>query len=185
MTQKLYTVTVFSENCVGLLNQISIIYTRRCLNINSVSSSMCSLEGVHKLTLTTYSDRVTMEKVVKQIEKRIDVIKAFLYTDDDIVYQEVALYKVPTCNLINEQNLEGIIRAHNARILEITSDYTVLEKTGQLYETQALYEELKRYGVRQFSRSGRVLVTKSPCELVDRWLDMQEYRRRGLENQKR
>ena len=172
MEQKLFTVTVFSENCVGLLNQISIIYTRRCLNIESVSSSMCSIEGVHKLTLTTYSDRATMEKVVKQIEKRIDVIKAFLYTDDDIVYQEVALYKVPTASL-------GIIRGHNARILDITSDYTVIEKSGQLYETQSLFEELRPYGVRQFSRSGRVLVTKSPCELVDRWLEKQESRRKS------
>ncbi len=179
MEQKLFTVTVFSENCVGLLNQISIIYTRRCLNIESVSSSMCSIEGVHKLTLTTYSDRTTMEKVVKQIEKRIDVIKAFLYTDDDIVYQEVALYKVPTASLMDEHNLEGIIRGHNARILDITSDYTVIEKSGQHYETQSLFEELRPYGVRQFSRSGRVLVTKSPCELVDRWLEKQESRRKS------
>ncbi len=140
---------------------------------------MCSIEGVHKLTLTTYSDRATMEKVVKQIEKRIDVIKAFLYTDDDIVYQEVALYKVPTASLMDEHNLEGIIRGHNARILDITSDYTVIEKSGQLYETQSLFEELRPYGVRQFSRSGRVLVTKSPCELVDRWLEKQESRRKS------
>ena len=101
MEKQLFTVTVFSENQVGLLNQISIIYTRRCLNIESLSVSPSSIEGIHKFTITTWSDRVTMEKVVKQIEKRIDVLKSFLYTDDEIVYQEIALYKVPTEQLLN------------------------------------------------------------------------------------
>ena len=90
-----------------------------------------------------------MEKVVKQIEKRIDVLKSFLYTDDEIVYQEIALYKVPTEQLLNEKNLEGIIRRHNARILEITKEYTVIEKSGHDDETEALFEELKNYDIRQ------------------------------------
>ncbi len=80
MTQQtLYTVTVYSENQVGLLNQISIIFTRRQLNIESLSVSGSAIEGVHKFTITTYSDRETMEKLVKQIEKRIDVLRAFFF----------------------------------------------------------------------------------------------------------
>ena len=174
---KLFTITVFSENHVGLLNQLSIIFTRRCLNIESVSASRCSIPGVHKTTMTCYSDRVTMEKVISQIEKRIDVLKAFLYTDDEIVYQEVALYKVPTCKLLDEEHLEEIIRRHNARILEISRDNTIIEKTGHNDETEALFEELKRYDIRQFVRSGRVAITKSPHELVDRFLAEQEERK--------
>ena len=99
----LYTICVYSENHVGLLNQLSIIFTRRCVNIESVSASRCSLPGVHKITLTCHSNKAMMEKIIKQISKRIDVIKAFVYTDDEIVYQEVALYKVPTDNLLDEQ----------------------------------------------------------------------------------
>ena len=110
MDNTLYTVAVFSENRVGLLNQISIIFTRRKLNIESLSVSPSSIKGVHKITITAYSDEETIEKLVKQIEKRIDVLKAFYYTDNEIVYQEIALYKVPTKNLIEEQNLEKIIR---------------------------------------------------------------------------
>lgn len=121
-----------------------------------------------------------MEKVVKQIEKRIDVLKSFLYTDDEIVYQEVALYKVPTDKLLDEKNLEIIIRNHNARILEITREYTVIEKTGHSDETEALFEELKRYDIRQFVRSGRVAVTKSPIEYVDRFIEEQNRRKEEL-----
>ncbi|MCC8071230.1 MAG: acetolactate synthase small subunit [Bacteroidales bacterium] len=179
-TDTLYTIAVFAENHVGLLNQLSIIFTRRGLNLESVTASRCSIPGVHKMTLTCYSDRPTMEKVIKQIEKRIDVIRAFLYTDDDIVYQEVALYKVPTERLLHEQHLEEIIRRHNARILELTPEYTVIEKTGHSDETEALFEELKKYDIRQFVRTGRVAVTKSPMEHVDLYLRQQEERQRSL-----
>ena len=177
----LFTIAVFAENHVGLLNQMSIIFTRRCLNIESISASCCSIPGVHKVTITCYSDREMMEKVVKQIEKRIDVLRAFVYTDDEIVYQEVALYKVPTARLLDEPHLEDIIRRHGARILEISRDNVILEKTGHNNETEALFEELRNYGIRQFVRSGRVAITKSPVEHVDRFIREQEERRLRIE----
>lgn len=178
--RQLFTVTVYSENCVGLLNQVSVIFTRRCLNIEDVSASASSIPDVHKLTLTTWSDRPTMEKVVRQIEKRIDVIRAFLFTDDDIVYQEIALYKVPTARLLEEGRVEDIVRHHGARILELTPEYTVFEKAGQPWETEALLDRLRRYDIRQFVRSGRVAVTKSPYEYVDLYLEQQKKRQKRI-----
>ena len=179
MTQQtLYTVTVYSENQVGLLNQISIIFTQ--LNIESLSVSGSAIEGVHKFTITTYSDRETMEKLVKQIEKRIDVLRAFFYTDDEIIFQEVALYKVPTDKLLDDRSIEDLIRKHNARILEVNRTYTVIEKSGHPDETQSLFEELSRYDVMQFVRSGRVAITKSTVEHVSIFLQEQQYRQNQL-----
>ena len=181
MTQQtLYTVTVYSENQVGLLNQISIIFTRRQLNIESLSVSGSAIEGVHKFTITTYSDRETMEKLVKQIEKRIDVLRAFFYTDDEIIFQEVALYKVPTDKLLDDRSIQDLIRKHNARILEVNRTYTVIEKSGHPDETQSLFEELSRYDVMQFVRSGRVAITKSTVEHVSIFLQEQQYRQNQL-----
>ena len=160
MTQQtLYTVTVYSENL-------------------SVSGS--AIEGVHKFTITTYSDRETMEKLVKQIEKRIDVLRAFFYTDDEIIFQEVALYKVPTDKLLDDRSIEDLIRKHNARILEVNRTYTVIEKSGHPDETQSLFEELSRYDVMQFVRSGRVAITKSTVEHVSIFLQEQQYRQNQL-----
>lgn len=179
----LYTVSVFTENRVGLLSLISNIFTRRKLNIETLSVSPSSIEGVHKFTITAFSDEPTISKLVKQIEKRIDVLKSFYYTNDEIVYQEIALYKVPTSELLAEPNLESIIRKHNARILEITPDYTVLEKSGHYEETQSLFEELKRFDIRQFVRSGRVAVTKSTAEYVTEFLDKRDQCREELEEE--
>lgn len=181
--QQLFTVTIYSENCVGLINQVSTIFTRRCLNLEDVSSSASSVPDIHKTTLTTWADRPTMEKVVKQIEKRVDVIKAFLYTDDEIVYQEVALYKVPTSQLVESGAVEDIVRHHGARILEMTADYTVIEKSGHPWETEALLDRLRSLGIRQFVRSGRVAVTKSPIEYVDLYLEEQRLRQEKIENE--
>ena len=179
-TNTLYTIVIYSEHHVGLLNQLSIIFTRRCLNIESISASLSSRPDVHKITITCRSNSEMMDKVIKQIEKRIDVIKAFLYTDDDLVYQEVALYKVSTDKLMAERNHEDIIRRHGARILQLTPEYTVLEKTGHSHETLSLFEELKPYGIKQFTRSGRVAITKSPVEHVDLFLRAREAQRENI-----
>ena len=181
MTQQtLYTVTVYSENQVGLLNQISIIFTRRQLNIESLSVSGSAIEGVHKFTITSFSDRESMEKLVKQIDIRLDVLRAFFYTDDEIIFQEVALYKVPTDKLLDDRSIEDLIRKHNARILEVNRTYTVIEKSGHPDETQSLFEELSRYDVMQFVRSGRVAITKSTVEHVSIFLQEQQYRQNQL-----
>ena len=177
MEQTLYTITVFTENRVGLLNQISIIFTRRKINIESLSVSPSSIKGVHKFTITAYTDLDTIQKLTKQIEKRIDVLRAYFYTDDEIVYQEIALFKVPTENLLAEKNLEAIIRRNNARILEITPTYTVVEKTGHSDETEALFNEFNVYGISQFVRSGRVAVTKSDIEYVSDFIHEQRLRK--------
>ena len=177
MEQTLYTITVFTENRVVLLNQISIIFTRRKINIESLSVSPSSIKGVHKFTITAYTDLDTIQKLTKQIEKRIDVLRAYFYTDDEIVYQEIALFKVPTEKLLAEKNLEAIIRRNNARILEITPTYTVVEKTGHSDETEALFNEFNVYGISQFVRSGRVAVTKSDIEYVSDFIHEQRLRK--------
>ncbi len=181
MDNQLFTITVFTENQVSLLHQISMIFSRRCLNIESLTVSACSIEGVHKFTITCNSNREMMEHVVKQIEKRIDVLKAFVHTDDEIIFQEVALYKLPTSSML-DNDIESIVRNHGARVLEIHPEYTIFEKTGHTDEIKQLFDKLLPLGLRQFVRSGRVAVTKSPVERVDEYLDKQEKRLARVKN---
>jgi acetolactate synthase-1/3 small subunit len=161
----LYTITIFSENTVGLLNQITIIFTRRRLNIETLSVSPSAIPGIHKFTITAFADEETIDKVVKQIDKRVDIIKAYYHTDKDLIHQEIALYKVETKKILELGSIEEIIRRYNVKVLDITETSTVLEKSGHYEETQALFEELSRKtGVLQFIRSGRVAITKSKVE---------------------
>ncbi len=163
--RRLYTVIIFSENTVGLLNQITIIFTRRQLNIETLSVSPSAIPGIHKFTITTYADEVMIEKVVKQIDKRVDILKSYYNTDEDLVYQEIALYKLATDKFIRMGGVEDLIRKYDARILEINEDCVVVEMSGHYEETQELFHELSdRIGVLQFIRSGRVAITRSRVE---------------------
>ena len=178
MEKKLYTVTIFSENHVGLLNQISNIFTRRGLNIETLSVSPSALAGIHKFTVTTNSEESTIEKVVKQIDKRVDIIKAFYNTDEDLVYQEIALYKVATDQFLKLGSVEDLIRKDNIRILEMTEVCIVLEKTGHYDETQGLFDELSsKLTVLQFIRSGRIAINKSKIERLSDMLAHLESKR--------
>jgi len=178
----LYTVTVYSENQVGLLSAISSIFTRRSINIWSLTVSASSIKDVHKFTIATYATPEKIKAVVNQIEKRVDVIKAFYYTNDQILYREIALYKIGTEKLLEFNLLEGILHKHHARILEMNKTYTVLQKTGHCEDTLSLYQDLSKIGeVLQFVRSGRVAVTKDDHELVDEFLAEREVERIALE----
>ncbi|MBS2096838.1 acetolactate synthase small subunit [Carboxylicivirga linearis] len=165
-----FTISIYSENHVGLLNQVTTIFTRRHINIESLTTSESAIPGVHKFTIVVFTSRDTINKLLGQIERRIDVLKAFVFTAEEIIHQEVALYKVKTEALLNSNEIEKLVRQYGARILEVTNEYTVIEKTGHKEETQELFDKLDRFGVTQFVRSGRIAVTKLNQELLSNYL---------------
>ena len=172
MDNTLYTITVFSENTVGLLNQITIIFTRRALNIETLSVSPSAINGIHKFTITLYTTEDMVLKVVQQIDKRVDILKAYYNTDEGLVFQEIALYKVPTDKLLAMGSIETLIRHHHIHILEMNEHFVVFEKTGHYDETQQLFDELSNStGVLQFIRSGRVAITRSKVERLSDMLE--------------
>lgn len=180
MENTLYTVTVFSENTPGLLNQVTTVFTRRRINIETLSVSPSAIAGIHKFTITVFSDKNTIEKVVKQIDKGVDVLKAYYNTDEDLVFQEIALYKLATDKVLAMGGIEGIIRKYDARVLEILENCVVLEKTGLYKETQALFDELQdKIGVLQFIRSGRVAITRGKVERLSDMLAKMEAKRKA------
>lgn len=172
MEKELFTITVFSENTVGLLGQITIIFTRRALNIETLSVSPSAIKGIHKFTITVFTTKEVVEKVVKQIDKRIDILKAYYNTDEDLVHQEIALYKVATDKILQQGSIEELIRKYHIRVLEMNNDIMVFQKAGHYAETQQLFEELSdTVGVLQFIRSGRVAITKSKVERLSDMLE--------------
>lgn len=180
----LYTITVFSENAVGVLNQITTIFTRRQLNIETLSVSPSAIKGIHKFTITTFSDsEETMKKLVRQIDKRVDILKAYYNVDDELVHQELALYKLSTEKVIDHGGIEYLVRKYNIRILEVTKDCVVFLKAGHYIETQSLFDELaEKIGVLQFVRSGRIAITKSSVERLSDMLAKRENQKLEIRN---
>ena len=165
--KKQFTISVFTEDRIGLLNRVSIIFTRRHINIESITASESEVPNVHRYTIVISEEESLAKKVVKQLDKQVEIIRAFLHTNDEVVFQELALYKVPTHILALGGEAERLVRNHNARVLSVTQEYTIIEKTGHKEETQKLFEELEPYGILEFVRSGRVAISKPMKQLKE------------------
>lgn len=165
--QKLYTLIVHSENVAGILNQVTAVFTRRQINIVSLNVSASSLKGIHKYTITFYSDEEQVIKVCKAIEKKIDVIKCDYYLDDELYYYEVALYKIATPVLLSNPEVSRAIRQHDARMMEVNPTYSTVLLAGLTEDLTDLYHKLDDFGcLLQYSRSGRIACTRSTEEPV-------------------
>ncbi len=162
-----YTISIFTDDRVGMLHRVTSCFTRRKVNIESLTTSVSEVEGIHRYTILVEMELESeVKKLANALEKQVEVHKVFYHTEDDIVYQEIALYKVPT-EAIVQGDAEHIMRAHHARILTVEPTFTVFEKTGHRAETQALFEALEPYGILEFVRSGRVAIMKPTRRLSE------------------
>ena len=158
--KKNFTISVYTENNVGLLHRLSAIFLKRHINIESFSTSESEIKDVFRFIIVVKMTKSGVEKVVKQIEKQVEVIKAFYHTDSETIFQESALYKMKSSSLFEERHIQNVIKDSNARIVTVNPEFFVIEKTGSREDTEKLSKDLKSYGLLQFTRSGRIAVSK-------------------------
>lgn len=123
MENKTYTISVYTENNVGLLNRISAIFLKRHINIESFSTSESEIPNVFRFVIVVNMTTEKVIKIVKQIEKQIDVIKAFYHTDEETIFQENALYKVKSSALFEERQIQNIIKQSHANIVTVSPEF--------------------------------------------------------------
>jgi acetolactate synthase-1/3 small subunit len=155
-----YTITVYTENHIGLLNRIAIMFSRRKINIDSLNTSPSEIEGIHRFTIVIDEAEEVVRKLVRQIEKQVEVLKAYYHTNEQVVWQEMALYKVSTDVIAEKVKVERLLRQYGARVVAIRKDYTVFETTGHREETSKLIDVLAPYGLIEFVRSARIAIIK-------------------------
>ncbi len=160
MSKQEFTITVYTENQIGLLNRIAIIFSRRKINIESLNTSPSEVESIHRFTIVVSETEEVIKKLVRQIEKQVEVLKAYYNTADEIVWQELALYKVSTNEIAEKVKVERLLRQHGARAVAIRKDFTIFETTGHREETDGLVKVLEPYGLIEFVRSARVAIIK-------------------------
>ena len=170
--KKLYTLLVYSENIAGILNQITAVFTRRQVNIESLNVSASSIPGLHKYTITAWSDEGQIIKITKQIEKKIDVVKATYYTDEELFIRETGLYKLATEKVMQNPEISRTIRKQEATITEVNPTYVIVMKNGMTEDIMNLFYALNEFDcVLQYTRSGRIAVTRSTTEEARTFLE--------------
>jgi acetolactate synthase-1/3 small subunit len=156
-----YTITVYTENQIGLLNRIAIIFSRRKINIESLNTSPSEIDSVHRFTIVINETEDVVRKLCRQIEKQVEVLKAYYNTNDELVWQEMAMYKVPTEVIAEKVIVERLLREFGARAVAIRKDYIVFETSGHREEIEGLIKALEPFGLIEFVRSARVAIIKS------------------------
>ena len=171
----LYTLLVYSENIAGILNQITAVFTRRQVNIESLNVSASSIPGLHKYTVTAWSNEDQITKITRQIEKKIDVVKATFYRDEELYIRETGLYKLSTPDVMANPEISRTVRRNDAFITEVNPIYVIVMKSGRTEEIMTLYDKLNAFGcILQYTRSGRIAVTRSTQEEVSKYLEDRE-----------
>ena len=162
-----YTVSIYTENSVGLLNRISAIFQRRHINIESFNSSVTEIKNVQRWTILVSTSETQIKKIVGQINKQIEVIKSYYHTDEETIYQESSLFKIKSSLLFDDRKIQNIIKESNSVIVTVNPEFFVIEKSGRTYELDELYDKLSKYGILQYVRSARIAVTKAPLMISE------------------
>lgn len=180
-----YTLTIYTENQVGLINKIAIMFSRRKISLESLNTSPSEIENIYRFTLVVRETEAVVKNLVRQLEKIVDVFKVYHNTNDEIIWQQMALYKVPTSVIMKEVKVERLLREFGAKAVVIREDYTVFETTGQDDEVNNLLKELDKYGLIEFVRSSRIAIIKSSEGIHKNVMDMEKNdpRKKSINNE--
>lgn len=165
MKKILYTISVYTENNIGLLNRIATIFLKRHINIESLTVSSTEIENVSRFIIVSHLTEENVKKIIGQLEKQVEVIKAYYHTNEQSIYVQTALFKIKSNLLFEERQIQNIIKNSNAQIVTVSPEFFVIEKSGRKEEIEALYDELLPFGIMQFVRSGRISVTKQEMRI--------------------
>ena len=172
--KKEYTITAYTENQVGLLNRIAILFSKRKINIESLNTSPSELPDIFRFNIVVNETEEMVQKIIRQIEKQVEVLRAYYHDNEGIVWQEMALYKVQTKAIAEKVKVERLLRELGARAVLIRHDYLVFEVTGHREETQKVFEFFEPRGLIEFVRSARVAIIKESRRFHDRLLDFED-----------
>ena len=148
-----------------MLNRISGIFLKRHINILSLNVSESEIENVSRFIIVVDTTEKWVQNIVGQIEKQIEVIKAYYHLDEETIYLENALFKIKSDLLFDERQIQNIIKESNSEIVTVSRNFFVISKSGRRSEIEELHEKLRPFGIMQFVRSGRISVSKEPMEI--------------------
>ncbi|HRP18548.1 MAG TPA: acetolactate synthase small subunit [Ginsengibacter sp.] len=155
-----YTITVYTEDRVGMVGRLANIFSRRKINIEYLNTAPSEVQGIHRFTIVIQETHEAVQKLVRQIEKQVDVLKAYFHTEEEVIWQEMGLFKVPSDSITEKVKVERLLHEYGARAIAIRKDYIVFEATGHREEIDRLVKFFEPFGLIEFVRGARVAIIK-------------------------
>lgn len=154
-----HTISLLVANKPGVLVRIALVFARRGFNIDSLTVSPSFDERFSRMTITAQGDPATLEQIIKQAGKLIDVLNAEEHAPEKGIEKELALFKVRYKSQ-SKTALDKVLKKAHARILEKTNEAVIIEHTGTTDEINVLEAGLKPFGLIELVRTGKILIAR-------------------------
>lgn len=157
--KNIHTISIFVANKPGVLVRCALVFARRGFNIDSLVVSPSVNPKYSRMTITAQGDLQTLDQIIKQTNKLVDVIHCSEHVGIDSIDRELALFKIK-CSPSQKTSLSSLVRKNKARILNESQGAVILEKSGTTEELNSFEEELKKFGIVEMVRSGKLVMAK-------------------------
>jgi acetolactate synthase I/III small subunit len=154
-----HTITVLVENEFGVLSRVAGLFSGRGFNIDSLSVAPTNEESISRMTIVTRGDEQILEQITKHLNKLIDVIKVFDFTDGSILEREIALIKV-TAEDADRAEILRLVDIFRANVIDVTPKSYTIEVTGAPSKIDAILELLRPLGLKELVRTGPVAIVR-------------------------
>lgn len=156
-----FTLTIYSEDQLRLINRLSSMFLRKQVEVLSFNMSVCEIDKMYRYTIAIKETLHQARNLAAQIEKIIEVFKCHFNWNEETVFRQIALFKIPTEVFLTETKMELVFKENNFKISEIHKEYTIMEATGTEDEISFLTEKLISLGLIEFVKSSRIALLKS------------------------
>ena len=154
-----HTISLFVNNKPGVLVRVSLVFSRRAFNIESLVVSPAAEGRFSRMTITCSGDPDTLEQVVKQLAKLVDVVHATDHTGDQAYETEIALLKLE-CPLDERTHILQVAEHYKARVVDFGAESLILQIYGSSEKLDAFTDLLRPFGVAELVRSGKLLMAR-------------------------
>ena len=156
----LHTISMLVRNKPGVLVRIALVFSRRGYNIESLVVSTDVADGeFSRMTITCSGDPVTLEQIIKQVTKLIDVVHAFDHTGQFVYETEVALVKIQ-CKLSDRTEVLQIVELYSAKVVDYGVDSLIVRIVGAAEKIDVFLTLLRNYQIVELVRSGKIIMTR-------------------------
>lgn len=156
-----HTISVLVTNEFGVLSRISGLFSGRGFNIESLSVAETLDPKISRMTIVTSGDDKVLEQINKQLNKLVNVIKVYDFTDEEHIERELALIKV-TCNADSRAEILSIVDIFRAKVVDVSPRSYTVEITGDEEKIGAITELFRPFGIKEIVRTGRIAMARSP-----------------------
>lgn len=154
-----HTISAMVENKPGVLARMAGLFARRGFNIDSLAVSTTESPNISRTTITVDGDELTLEQIVSQLSKLIDVIEVIDHTNDVYVERELCLCKV-SCTAANRADVINLNHIFRGDVVDVGEEALTMQVTGDSDKIDAFVRVMSQFGIQEMVRTGKVLLVR-------------------------